>query len=220
MIVWWRFGISSQSNLPVLAILVVGIIIIVSFVGYAFYNSNSSLSSLSQQNSNLAQQVAVLQQRTVQVVTMTNTIVSIETSTSTITETVTLPPSTVYSTVTTTNNVYPPSSSSYPLTYVTGNSTETFPSCGAWTVAVDVTYEMHQQISSNIIQWAQFPSGQLVQPSTQQSFTNQAYLTVYSTYSGNVGVCGGGGITSLYAFITNSNDVQLSPSTYFIVQGG
>ncbi len=205
---------------------IVGVIIVGGIAGYAFYSDNNALTSLSQQNnalaqqvSNLNQQVSVLEQRTVQIVTMTNTIVSVETTTSVSTET-NYVTNTIYSTVTTTSNVYPPSSSTYALTYVTGNSTETYPSCGAWTVAVDVTYEMHQQISANIIQWAQFPSGQLVQPNTQKSFVNQAYLTIYSTYSGNTGVCGGGGIANLNAFVTDTNNNQLSPSTYFIVQGG
>jgi ribonucleotide reductase beta subunit family protein with ferritin-like domain len=201
----------------VLATLVVGIIILVSFVGYAFYSGNSSLKALSQQNSNLAQQVAVLQQRTVQVVTLTNTVVSVQTSTSTSTETDFIT-STVLSTVTTTSNVYPPSSSSYPLTYISGNATWTNPSCGSDVVTVDVTYEMHTQISSNIIQWVRFPSGQLVQPTSQKEFVNQAYLTVYSEYDYTSGVCGGGQITSLNAFVTDTSNNQLSPSTYFIVQ--
>jgi hypothetical protein len=214
------------DNATVISTVIVGVIIVGGIAGYAFYSDNNALASLSQQNNalsqqaaNLNQQVGVLEQRTVQVVTMTNTVISVETTTSISTET-NYVTNTVYSTETTTSNVYPPSSSTYALTYVTGNSTETYPSCGGWTVAVDVTYEMHQQISSNIIQWAQFPSGQLMQPTTQTSFINQAYLTVYSTYSGNVGVCGGGGITNLYAFITDTNNNQLSPSTYFIVQGG
>jgi hypothetical protein len=209
----------SQSNLSILSTFVVGIIVVMAFVGYAFYTENNDLGSLSQQNSNLAQQVSVLQQRTVQVVTMTNTVVSVLTTTSTSTET-NYVTDTVYSTLTTTSNVYPPSTSSYALTYVTGNATETYPSCGGWTVAVDVTYEMHQQVTSNIIQWAQFPSGQLIQPTSQTSFVNQAYLTVYSTYSGNVGVCGGGAVANLNAFVSDTNNNQLSPSTYFIVQGG
>lgn len=180
---------------------------------------HSNLSDLSQQNSVLQQQVSVLQQRTVQAVTLTNTVVSVQPTTITTTETGYVT-NIVYSTVTTTSDVYPPSSSSYALTYVSGNSTETYPSCGAWTVAVDVTYEIHQPIPSNIIQWAEFPSGVLVQPSTQQMFTDQAYLTVYSTYSGNTGVCGGGGISSVSAFVTSTNDIQLSPTTNFVVQGG
>ena len=202
-----------------LTTLVVGIIIITGFVGFVFYKENSSLNSLSGQNDNLAQQVAVLEQRTVQVVTVTNTVneVMVTTSISTETDFVT---DTIYSTVTTTSDVYPPTSSNFVLTYVSGNSTETFPSCGQWTVAVDVTYEIHQPVPSNIIQWAEFPSGVLVQPSTQQMFTDQAYLTVFSTYSGTSGVCGGGGISSVSAFVTNTNNIQLSPSTNVVVQGG
>jgi len=203
---------------------IVGILVILAFVGYGYYSTSNSLNSLSEQNANLNQQLGSLQQqvsideqKTVQVVTQTDTIVSVQTSISITTSTAY---DTLYSTVTTTSNVYPPSSSSYALTYVTGNATETYPSCGAWVVAVDVTYEMHQQISSNIIQWAQFPSGQLIQPDTQKSFISQAYITVYSTYSGNTGVCGGGAIPNLHAFITDTNNNQLSPSTFFIVQGG
>ena len=210
-----------------LSAVIVGVIVIMAFVGYAFYTENNSLNSLSQQNSslgqqnnNLAQQVSVLQQHTVQVVTMTNTIVSVETSitVSTTTHYIT---STVYSTVTSTRSVFPPSSSSYALTYVTGNSTWTSPNCGSDVVTVDVTYELHQQLPSttNIIQWAQFPSGQLVQPSSQKEFISQAYLTIFSEYDYGSSTCGGGQITSLHAFVTDTNNNQLSPSTYFVVQG-
>jgi len=219
---------SSHSHLPIMAALVVGFVIVFGLVGYSFYRDNGTLVALSQQNdelaqgvANLNQQVGFLEQRTVQVVTLTSTVISVETlsTVSTQTDYVT---NTVTSSVTTTSNVYPPTSSTYPLTYVAGNATETFPSCGAWVVAVSVTYELHQQVSPDIIQWAQFPSGQLIQPDagSQKSFLNQAYLTVYSTYSGNVGVCGGGGISSLHAFVSDTNGDQLSPSTYFIVQGG
>jgi hypothetical protein len=209
-----------------MAALVVGFIVVFGLVGYAFYRDNSNLVVLSQQNgelaqgiANLNQQMGFLEQRTVQVVTVTNTVISAETLTSTSVQTDYVT-NTVTSTVTTTSSIYPPTSSTYPLTYVTGNATETLPSCGGWVVAVSVTYELHQPVSSNIIQWAQFPSGQLIQPDagSQKSFVTQAYLTVYSTYSGNVGVCGGGVISSLHAFVSDTNGNQLSPSTYFIVQ--
>jgi hypothetical protein len=76
--------------------MMVGVIVILAFVGYAFYSENNNLSSLSQQNANLAQQVSVLEQRTIQVVTMTNTVVSVETLTAT-----------VLTTTTSTSVVYP-----------------------------------------------------------------------------------------------------------------
>jgi hypothetical protein len=212
-----------QGTSSVVATIAVGIIII-GAVAYGIYSNNSGLSALSEQNTSLkgqmaslSQQVSVLEQRTVQVVTLTDTVISVETTTFVSTETMFVT-NTVYSTVTTTSSVYPPSSSSYALTYVSGNSTETFPGCGLWTVAVDVTYEMHQSIPSDIIQWAKFPSGVLMQPTTQQTFISQAYLTIYSTYSGNTGVCGGGQVSSVSAVVTDTNDNQLSPSTYFIVQ--
>jgi hypothetical protein len=198
----------------VLAILIVGIIIVVSFVGYAFYSSNNSLNSLSQQNNELAQQVSVLEQRTVQVVTMTNTVISQVTTTSTSTVTSV---STQFLTLTTTRSVYPPSNSTYSLTYVSGNSTISQPSCGSYVVSLDVTYEIHQQLPPNIIQWAVFPSGQLLQPSTQTVFTNQAYLSVLTTYDYSTGACSVGMIANLHGFVTDTNDNQLSPSTYFIV---
>ena len=193
-------------------------------VGQQVSNQNQQISNLNQQVSNgnqqvsdLNQQVSTLEQRTLTVVTMTNTIITVQTTTSVSTQT-SYVTDTAYSTVTTTSSVYPPSSSSYALTYVSGNATETIPSCGAWTVAVDVTYEVHQPVSTNIIQWAEFPSGELVQPSTQSTYFDQAYLTIYSTYSGNSGICGGGQISSLSAFVSDTNNNQLSPSTYFIVQ--
>ena len=89
-------------------------------------------------------------------------------------------------------------------------------------LAADVTYEIHQQLPSNLIQWFVLPSGDLVQPATQSEFVSQAYLTVYSQYSyswGPLAACDDGGpIASLNVFVTNTNNVQLSPSTYFIVQ--
>ena len=216
----------SDSNVSVIAALIIGFVVIAGIAGYAFYSENNALSSLSQQNNalgqqatNLGQKLAVLQTRTVQVVTIVNTVISLQMTTSVSTET-NYVTNVVYSTLTTTSNIYPPSGSTYVLTYVGGNSTETFPSCGAWVVAVDVTYQIHHQLPSNLIQWARFPSGQLMQPSTQKAFLNQAYLTIYSTYSGNAGVCGGGAISSLSAFVTDSNNNQLSPSVNFVVQGG
>ena len=207
-----------RQEWSIVATVVVGLLVFGS-IYYTYTQTSSKVSSLSAQNAALSQQVAVLEQRTVQVVTLTNTVVSVQTTTSTSTE-VDYVTDTIYSTITTTNNVYPPTSSTYALTYVAGNATETYPSCGEWVVAVDVTYEMHEQISPNIIQWAEFSSGQLMQPNSQESFTDQAYLTIYSTYSGNVGVCGGGGVPNLNAFVTDTNNNQLSPSIYFVVQGG
>jgi hypothetical protein len=188
---------------------------------------NRQESTLASQNSDLANQIAglsqrvgVLEQHTVQVVTLTNTVISMRTTTSISTETIFVT-NTIYSTVTTTSNVYPPSSSTYALTYVSGNATWSNTNCVAHLTA-DVTYEIHKQVSSNIIQWLRLPSGQLVQPGTQKVFTNQAYLTVFSQYDydrGPFGPCDAGGpIASLNAFVTDTNNNQLSPSTYFIVQ--
>ncbi|HXW36395.1 MAG TPA: hypothetical protein VEJ36_00585 [Nitrososphaerales archaeon] len=210
-------------------------ILILAFTSYAFVSTATSLSELSKQNQNLEtenivlaqqlslqnQQISSLNQqessigqgesgvasRTLQAETTT----VIETSTSVST-------SVAYSTLTTTSEVYPPSNSTYALTYVDGNSTESYPSCGAWTIALDVTYEVHQQLPPSVMQWAEFPSGVLMQPSTQQVFPNHAYVTIVSTYSGNTGACGGGTISSLIAFVTDSNNNQLSPSVSFVVQ--
>lgn len=99
-------GVSSKNNLSVLATVVVGVIVVVGFVGYAFYSDNNGLSSLSRQNSDLAQQVSVLEQRTVQVATVVNTVISLETTTSVIT--VTRYPTGVGNSTTATSIVYPP----------------------------------------------------------------------------------------------------------------
>lgn len=202
------------ANASALAAVAVGLVIL-GAVGFVAYADNNQFASLSQQNANLEQQVVVLEQRTAQVVTETDTVVSEVTTTSTSTVTSV---STQY--VTTTKNVYPPSNSTYALTYVSGNSTITQPTCGSYVVSLDVTYEIHQQLPPNIIQWAVFPSGQLMQPNSQKAFTNQAYVTVLTTYDYSTNACSVGMISSLHGFVTDTNNNQLSPSTYFIVQQG
>jgi len=218
---------SSQGHLSILAALAVGFVIVFGLVGYAFYRDNNDLAALSQQNAQLGQsvaningQLAFLEQRTVQTVTLTNTVISAETLTSTSTQ-VSYVTDTVTSTATTTSDIYPPSGSTYQLTYVTGNATQTQAGiqCGYFVLAVDITYEMHQQVSSNVVQWAKFPSGLLMQPATQKVFPNQAYVTIDSTYSYGSGFCpNSGSISSVTIFVTDTNNNQLSPSTYFIVQ--
>jgi len=210
---------SSQSNLPVLATLVVGIIIVVAFVGYAFYSDNANLTSLSQQNSALGQQVAglnqqvsVLEQRTA--VTLTNTVIVPSISTSTTTQTTT---SVVYSTVTSTSDVYPPSNSTYPLTYIDGNATNTEPNCGSFILSVFITYEIHQTLPSTLIVWTQFDNGVLYQPTSQQIFPSQAYLTVQASYSYSSGRCGVGYPTSVTSWVTDSRNNMLTPTETFVV---
>ena len=120
--------------------------------------------------------------------------------------------------ITTTKTLFPPSDSSYALTYVDGNATITEPSCGSFVVAVYVNYAAHSQVSSNsLIQWARFPSGQVMQPNTQKVFANQASMTVASTYDYSSGYCGVGVIQNLAAFVTDSGNNQLSPTTNFVV---
>ena len=141
------------------------------------------------------------------------------TSTTTITATqVSITTATTTSLITTTKTLFPPSNSTYALTYVDGNATITEPSCGSYVVAVYVTYAMHSQVSSNsLIQWAVFPSGQVMQPNSQKAFTNQADITVASTYNYSTGFCEVGIIQNLAAFVTDSSNNQLSPSTNFVV---
>ena len=118
-------ALSSRSNARVIAAVLVGVIVVVALVGYGYIATSSSLSSLSEQNaglsqqlsnqdqqlsslnqqvsngnqqiSSLSQQVSSLQQRTLTIVTMTNTIISVQTTTSVSTETKTdFSTSTVY----------------------------------------------------------------------------------------------------------------------------
>ncbi len=203
----------ANGSGPIIAVVIVGALIIVG-VGYTFYSTSNSFSSLSEQNSNLAQQVSILQQRTVQVVTLTNTVVSPVTTTSTSTAFIT---NTVYSTVTTTSNVYPPSNSTYVLTYVDGNATNTEPSCGSFILSVFITYEIHQSLPSTLIVWTQFNNGILYQPTSQQVFPSQAYLTVQASYSYSSGRCGVGYPTSVTSWVTDSRNNMLSPTETFIV---
>lgn len=99
-----------QGNSSIIATIVVVFLVLLAFASYSFYSTNSALSSVSSQNaglkgqiasldqqesslnqqvSNLNQQVSILQQKTVQVVTVSNTIVTVETTTSVETLTVT-----------------------------------------------------------------------------------------------------------------------------------
>jgi hypothetical protein len=106
---------SSQSNVRVIASVIVTTIIVVGFVGYGYYATSSSLASISRQNtslsqqlsgvnaqasnlnqqvsninqeiSNLNQQVSALEQKTLMEVTMTDTVVTVETTTSLVTTT-------------------------------------------------------------------------------------------------------------------------------------
>jgi hypothetical protein len=92
-----------QGNSSVIATIAVVFLVLLAFASYSFYSTNSALSSVSSQNaglkgqigsldqqvSTLNQQVSILQQKTVQVVTVSNTIVTVETTTSVETSTVT-----------------------------------------------------------------------------------------------------------------------------------
>lgn len=124
---------------------------------------------------------------------------------------------TVYSTVTTTSNVYPPSNSTYALTYVDGNATNTEPSCGSFVLSVLITYEIHQSLPSTLIVWTQFDNGILYQPTSQQVFPSQAYLTVDASYSYSSGRCSVGYPTSVTSWVTDSRNNMLSPAETFIV---
>ena len=121
------------------------------------------------------------------------------------------------SVTTTTTSLFPPTNSTYKLTWIDGNATNTQPSCGSYVLSVDTTYEMHSKVSSNIIQWARFPSGQLVQPVTQTVFTDQAYLSIDSTYDYSSGYCSVGIPTNVTTFVTDSTNFILSPTTTMIV---
>lgn len=210
-------GISSVVSSIVVGVIVIGA------VAYGIYTTNSGLSVLSEQNTSLkgqvaslSQQVAVLQQKTVQVVTLTNTVISVQmmTSVSTATEFIT---NTIYSTVTTTKNIYPPSNSTYALTYVDGNATNHETSCGSFVLSVFTTYEIHQSLPSNVVVWAKFDNGITYQPSSQQVFANQAYFTVDATYSYSSGYCGVGIPASVTSWVTDSRNQVLSPFEVFVV---
>jgi len=132
--------------------------------------------------------------------------------------------STTYTTSTTTTqttSIFPPSNSTYSLTFVSGNATQSQAQvqCGYLVLNVYVTYEIHQEIPSNIVQWARNPSGSLMQPSDQKEFTNQAYLTIYSSYNYGTGFCpNDGSISNATIFVTDSNNNQLSTETVFALQ--
>ncbi|MGD0477530.1 MAG: hypothetical protein ABSB29_05120 [Nitrososphaerales archaeon] len=232
-----------QGNYSVIATIAVGVIII-GAVAYGIYSTNSSLSALSGQNtslkgqigslnqqlssanqqlssvnqqvSTLNQQVSVLEQRTITVVTVSNTVVTLEVSTSVSTAT-SFVTNTLTSTVTTTSNVYPPSNSTYTLTYVDGNATNHEPSCGSFVLSVFITYELHKPLPSNLVVWAKFDNGVLYQPSSQQVYVNQAYVTVYASYSYSSGYCGVGIPGSVTSWVTDSRNQVLGPFETFVV---
>jgi hypothetical protein len=171
-------------------------------------SQQQTIGSLQLQVANVSGQLDNLKRSTV-TSTTTATVTTIQVSTSTTVTT---------SLITTTKTLFPPSDSTYALTYVDGNATITEPSCGSFVVAVYVNYAMYAQLSSNsLVQWARFPSGQVMQPNTQKVFTNQADMTVASTYNYSTNACSVGMIQNLAAFVTDSNNNQLSPSTNFVV---
>jgi hypothetical protein len=223
-----------------IAIAILGIALTASSVGFANYYLQSSLqsqqiaylkadpSTTTLYSTIISTSVSVypLTQTTTQfdTLTSTSTRISLSTEVETYSTTSVSTYSTTYTTsktITQTTSIFPPTNSSYALTYINGTAIQSQAGvqCGYLTLAVDVTYEMHQQIPSGVIQWLQFPQGNLMQPSSQTEFTNQAYFTVDSSYNYGTGFCpNNGAISNATIFVTNSNDYQLSPSTFFVVQ--
>lgn len=127
----------------------------------------------------------------------TSTVSSITTLVSTYTTTNTI-------TFTTATSLFPPSNSTYLLTFVSGNATSAS-NYGITNYAVNLTYEAHGTIPTTLLVWVRFPNGGILQASPTV-FRNQAYLTLnagYSTYN----------FPNLVAWVTDSANNVLSPST-------
>ncbi len=155
---------------------------------------------------------------TTNTVTSTQTNTQVSTSVSTLTTALTYSTTyTNYQTVTTTSSIYPPSNSTYALTFVSGNiTTSATGSACTWNYYVDVTYEMHQQIpQSGVVVWVQYPNGQIADTSPT-SFANQAYLTLDASFTYAFPACPGGW-SSISTWITGNTNNVLSPTTTFIV---
>lgn len=165
-------------------------------------------SALNQQISSLKSQLSLLQ---ISNSNLNQRINSLQTGPSTTTSTLT-------TSITQTKFVYPPSNSTYALTYISGNSTIHEISCGTYNLYISITYEMHSNVS-NIILWTRLQSGNLVQPTSQNAFTNQAYLTLDTTYTYSTGACEVGSLAgqNITTYVANSNNIVLSPLTTFIV---
>jgi hypothetical protein len=147
-----------------------------------------------------------------------STTTTTETLTSTLTTTSTY--STTYTTlqtVTTTRSIYPPSSSSYVLTFVSGNATYSSggPACSV-NYYVDATYEMNQSIpNSGVVVWIKYPDGEVAH-AVPTMFVNQAYLTLDASFFYQFNACGGNWY-NLTTWVTDNSNNVLSSTTYLIV---
>lgn len=170
-----RFQICKLASTGAITVIVV-LGIVLSIVSSLYIVSSSSVSSLNSSLSTDQSQITFIENHP-----STTTITT--TSISTITKTTTY--STTYTTletVTTTRSIYPPSSSSYILTFVSGNATCKLTLCCSFIYSVDVTYEIHSPTTNGVVVWVRYPTGEVAEASPT-SFTNQAYLTLDAQFS-------------------------------------
>lgn len=202
-----------------------------SYLSSTVENQNQQITNLGQQVTSLNQQVISMRENpstTTFVFLSTTTTTSISTSVQTSTATsisteniVSLTTysqfSTLYSTVTTTSSIFPPSNSSYALTFVSGNATSTAGSSAcSENIYVDVTYEMHQSLpSSGVIVWVKYPDGEVASTSPT-SFPDQADITLDAGFFYQFQACGASW-NSVNTWITDTSNNMLSPSTYLVI---
>lgn len=217
----------ADSRIAVIGILAILLVAVSAGLGAYYFQSNSVskqntlLSSLAnnqnQEITQLSQQIISLEDNP-STTTSTDTIVSpiyysttltemeTETTTSLATFVSTLNQTELMSvTETTTVSMFPPSNSSYILTFVEGNVSESSQYGILSDYAVNLTYEMHGPIPASLIVWVRYPNGGILQDSTPTIFKNQAYLTLNAGFETS-------SFPNLVAWVTDSSNNVLSPT--------
>jgi hypothetical protein len=127
---------------------------------------------------------------------------------------------TTLQTVTTTSSIYPPSNSSYALTFVSGNATSSGgqAACSV-NYQVDATYELHQSIpNSGVVVWVKYPDGEVTSTSPKM-FPNQAYVTLDAGFYYQFNACGGNW-ANVVTWVTDTSNKVLSPTTNLVTVSG
>jgi len=213
-----------------IAIALLGIGLIISSVGFANSYLQSSLAnqqiSFLDASAPTTTRYSTITSTTISIIPLTQTTTNFDTVTNTTTrtfistslETVTTTSSSTYSTTyttlqttTQTTSLFPPSNSSYALTFMSGNATlVSTSSCSVAYYNVWLNYEVHSQLPSNLTVWAKFNDG-IVVSTTGTLFQNQAYLSISAQNSHNFSACGQG-VSYMNVWITDNSNNVLSPT--------
>jgi len=209
--------------------------LVITSVGFANYYLQTSLAnqqiSFLQESEPTTTHYELVTQTTVSIVPITLTTTNFQTVTNTSTstlvstslETVSTTSVSTYSTTYTTSetttqttSIFPPSNSTYALTFMNGSAIGQFSNgCCTEYFSVRSTYEMHSSVPNNIEVWVELTNGQIIQVSPTV-FTNQAYLTlnVETSYAYSLG---GANSPYLLTWVTDGSNNVLSPTINFTV---